>query len=55
MKDDPALARALARAVQSDDRARARAAAFDWNCLQHISRRFSEAEVENAAAQFLSC
>lgn len=28
--------------------------AFDWNCPQHITRRFTEAEVEQAAAPLLA-
>lgn len=48
---DPAL---LARVRDGDDRARPerifrlRLAAFDWNCPQHITPRFTEAEIGRA-------
>jgi hypothetical protein len=51
--DDPAL---IERVEVADYRANVeraiviRVRAFDWNCPQHITRRFTEAEVERALA-----
>jgi hypothetical protein len=51
--DDPAL---LARLAATDYDARVERAmvitieAFDWNCPQHITRRFTETEVQQAVA-----
>jgi len=48
---DPAL---LARVMEGEDRAKPerifklRLAAFDWNCPQHITPRFTEAEIDRA-------
>jgi len=53
LNGDPALAAALAlpgyRAAP-ERAVRVQVEAFDWNCPQHITRRFSEAEVADATA-----
>jgi len=50
-KEDPVLARALVppgREGATERLFRIQVEGFDWNCPQHITRRFTEAEVEDA-------
>ena len=51
VQEDPALAEALVepgRASATERLIRIQVAAFDWNCPQHITRRFTEEEVSEA-------
>jgi len=51
VQEDPELARTLidpGRAAATERLFRIQVEAFDWNCPQHITRRFTEAEVSQA-------
>jgi hypothetical protein len=50
-KENPELARVLippGRELATERLFRIRVEAFDWNCPQHITRRFTEAQVNEA-------